>query len=337
MEFDKPKVPPGMVPEIVAAFDAGNVLEIEYLGGVPNVTYRVLTNNQHLAVRISNHGYTSPDHLKSELDILQHLQSIGFEKSPCLIPGINGNYLQGWMGYPVCATKYIAGLPGDKVDITPQLCYEVGYYVAKMQIALSFYRGSTPKSESLSERGMLMMKYFHRRAKKVGWKIDFDTIVKQWMKADKLLLSHRKELPEQIIHSDVWPPNIICAENKINGIVDFDDWCFGPAIMDVCAPLIEFPMYYTKNFNEELAFQLLKGYIKAKGKISRPEQELIITGMEVGCAMWLACNALHEVSFEESETYVYKLALFADQTSRMKFYKKINEIINAASSEIGND
>lgn len=336
MEFDKPKIQPNVIPELAATYDTTQVLEFEYLGGVPNVTYRVKTQSQHLAIRVSNHGYTSPDHLISEIKILHHLQSVGFEKSPKLVRGINGDFLQEWNGYPVCATNYIPGFSGDKVEITPQLCNDVGYNVANMQKALLLFKETTPSSETLSKRGMLMMTHFPRRAKKIGWNIKFDTITDQWSKADKILLSFQSELPQQVIHSDVWPPNIICTDSRVNGIVDFDDWCFGPAIIDICAPLIEFPMYYTEDFNEELAFQLLKGYFRGGGNISKLEKELIVTGMEVGCAMWLACNALHEVSFEESETYIYKLELFGNKNSREKFTRNLNRIIEDARHENDN-
>lgn len=334
MEFDKPIVLPQDISKISTLFCREEVLESEYLGGVPNVTYKVFTKTKKLAIRVSNHGYTSPDHLFAEIEILKHLTESNFQISPKLVKGLNGQHLQDWMGYPVCATEYIPGKPGDKVKITSQLCFNVGHNVAKMQKALSTFGGNLPSKQTLSERGRMMMTHFPQRAKRIGWQLDFDKVISQWEAANDRFLVNANNINHQVVHSDVWPPNIICDGDELKGIIDFDDWCWGPTIIDLCAPLIEFPMYYVNEFNREFALNLLKGYFQAGGEISSIERELLINGLEVGCAMWLACNALHEVSYQESETYVYKLGLLSDSNYRIKFSTMIDELIIIAQENL---
>lgn len=334
MEFDKPTVLPEDLPTLASLFSSGDVLEIEYLGGVPNVTYKVITNPKKMAIRVSNHGYTSIEHLKTEIEILKHLENSEFQKSPKLIRGLDGNCVQYWKGYPVCATEYIPGIPGDKTPITSELCHDVGFNLSLMQKSLSSFPRTPGSGMTLSERGEMMLMNFSRRAKRIGWSLDFEKIINQWQFADKVLLSRESEIPHQILHSDIWPPNIISDGDSVAGIIDFDDWCYGPAMIDLCAPLIEFPMFYSNEFNERFALELLKGYFKGGGTISPVEQELIIYGLEVGCAMWLACNALHEVSYEESEIYVYKLDLLSNSNTRNSLIEMINDLSATAISQM---
>src|SRR5437660_1195352 len=109
MVFDKPVVFLKDIPEIMSVYSLGSVVAAKYLGGIPNVTYRVITPHARLAVRICNKGYTSPEHLNTEIEILQHLTSAGYKESPRVITGNNGSVVQNWKGYPTFAMQLIEG------------------------------------------------------------------------------------------------------------------------------------------------------------------------------------------------------------------------------------
>jgi len=334
MHFDRPVVLPEDMPEIMAAYPFGEVVECENLGGVPNVTYEITTPQRVVAVRISNHGYTSLDHLKLELEILQHLKDVGFAESPRLIAGTNGEILQQWKGYWFCATEFIPGKPGDEVEITPGLCHDVGRAIASLEKALSSFTGTIPRGETFVERAERLLALLPDTAKRMGWQFDMDSIFEQWERAKEAFISNRSNLRHSIIHSDVWPPNVICSGEAIAGIVDFDDWCYGATIIDVCAPLVEFPWFKSTTMNDELAVAFLSGYLEHGGTISEAEENLIIDGIEMSCVSWLSCNALHEVEFEESEIYMQKLELLQDNAYKEKLRADVRGSIRTAAASL---
>src|SRR5581483_4296617 len=226
MYFDRPVISIKDILEIMLSYPFGEVLECEYLGGVPNVTFKVVTQQRTLAVRISNNGYTSIDHLNTEIKLLEHLVGIGFAESPRPVVGSNGEVLQQWKGYRVFASDYIRGIPGEKVEITPGLCHDVGRIVASLQKALSSFKGAVPRGESFVERGTRLLDLLPSTSGMMGWELDVSQILAQWKRSNTSFIQLSDRFVSSIIHSDIWPPNVICKQETVVGVVDFDDWCY---------------------------------------------------------------------------------------------------------------
>jgi len=332
MKLDKPVVFLRDIPEIMSSYNLGRVLEAKYLGGVPNVTYRVVTPSTKVAVRICNHGYTSPEHLATEIDLLLHLQAVGFKESPVPIRGTNQKIIQNWRGYPVFAMHLIEGLMGDQVEISCELCHDVGRVIAQMKQHLSSYTGSVPDGESFWERGLRLLKMLPQTSRTMNWRIDTEVVFQQWQQASDKVTRCISELNVGVVHTDVWPPNMICQGNKVVGVVDFDDWAVGPTFIDLIACLTEFPWYNRLDFNPDFAYSLLEGYFSCGGRLSRLERTLLPEAMEMTCASWLACNALHNMQLAESMIYLQKLELLRDQQRRKSLSKVIESCIDAALS-----
>ncbi|MGI5148633.1 hypothetical protein ACQEVC_20010 [Plantactinospora sp. CA-294935] len=67
MNFADRTIRSGEIREIAAFYGMAEPLDTEYLGGIPNVTYRVASTDLALATRICNSGYASPERLRCEL------------------------------------------------------------------------------------------------------------------------------------------------------------------------------------------------------------------------------------------------------------------------------
>lgn len=331
IKFDKPIVFLKDIPEIMLSYDVSAVIESKYLGGVPNVTYRVITPNEKLAIRICNHGYTSVDHLNLEIRLLEHLHSVGFRESPVPVRGKNGHYIQNWHGYRVIAMQLIDGVQGERIELTEEISHDVGRVLSQLRKSLNLFRNEIPSGETYIERGARLLNLLPETTRMMGWKIDVDEVIEQWNTACNRIEQYRERIPYGLIHTDVWPPNIICKDNRVVGVVDFDDWAYGPTLIDIAAPLVEFPWFYKLDFDERLAKSLFRGFFLHNGKISKQEEELLLVGMEMACASWLACNALHQMQLEESEIYLKKLHLFRENSTREMLASKINRCITESA------
>lgn len=330
MYLQKPHVLVEDLPGIIKPYDLGDIIETTYLGGVPNITFKVTTTRGEFAVRIANNGYTSVEHLKIEVDLLQYLAKNGFQQSPRLVIGSDGKFIQHWRGFRVIVTKFIPGIPGDRIEISTALCDDVGCSVAKLMRYLSKYKKDIPTSESFFARTERMLDIFPISAEKIGWQIDVGRIISEWHLALMKFEDASETINFSVLHSDVWPPNLICASDKILGIVDFDDWCYGPSIIELCGPLVEFPMT-GNHINQDLGVALFRGYFAEGGLISSLEEQLIVYGMEMASISWLACNALHAVPFDESETYLRKILYWSVVSQREEFASSILACIRSAA------
>src|SRR5688500_4305824 len=92
--FDKPIVSPSDFDELAHKFLLRPIAaRSRFLGGVPNVTIAVGSDEQQLAVRICNNGYTSVRHLELELSALDYLAREGFNLVPRLVVGVDERLL----------------------------------------------------------------------------------------------------------------------------------------------------------------------------------------------------------------------------------------------------
>jgi homoserine kinase type II len=331
MEFERPVVSPEHIMEIMAPYGLGEIVGCEYLGGVPNVTYKVDTLTRVVAVRISNRGYSSTAHIKLELELLEHLVAVGFPEAPRLVAGGDGQIMHQWKGFWVCATEFIPGLLADQAEITPELCMDVGRVVASLRQAMaSFSSEAHLEGETLVERGAKLLHAFPAALRARGWDLDISNVQHQWDRASGAYLSNLDNLNQHIIHADIWPPNVICNGATVVGLIDFDDWCYGATIFDVCAPLIEFPMYNTLDFREDLATSFFQGYFAHGGTLSEVDESILLDCMEMACAIWLACNVIQNPVFAESEIYLRKLNLLRDVSSRERMRALVRQCIRAA-------
>jgi Ser/Thr protein kinase RdoA (MazF antagonist) len=224
----------------------------------------------------------------------------------------------------------IEGLSGDRVKISCELCRDVGRVLAQMQQHLSSYSGSVPDGELFWERGSRLLKMLPQTSKTMNWHIDTEIVSWQWQQASDKVSQYAHDLSIGVVHTDVWPPNVICQDDRIVGVVDFDDWAVGPTFIDSIACLTEFPWYNRLDFNPDFAYAFFEGYFSYGGQLSHLERALLIEVMEMTCASWLACNALHNMQLAESMIYLQKLELLRDQQRRKNLSNAIENCIEEA-------
>lgn len=331
MDFNKPAVSPEDVKVIMSSYPFGEVLECQNLGGIPNTTYKVVTKQRAIAARVYSHGQSSLDHIKLELEVLQHLTASNF-KSPHLLIGTNEQILQQWSGYWVCASEYIPGITADKLQLTPKLVGNVGQLVASFEKAMkSFKIDSIPLPETFIEKGTTVLSSLGPAVAKRGLCVDVGSVVTQWEQASGAFIKHAADLHSNIIHADIWPPNVICQEEEIAGLVDFDDCCWGATIIDVALSLMEFSMFQDIVLDEDLAVPFLVNYFRSGGTISPLEESLIVRAMEMACAMWFTYEAIEAPVFEEAEVYLRRLDMLRDKIFRKKMCIDIERFISIAN------
>ena len=335
MQFDKPQVTHDDILEIAKLYGIETMLEVQLLGGVPNVTYKVVDRKKQLALRVGNKGYTTIEHLEIEIEILKHLERTGFAESPRIVDPDNGGHIGYWNSHPVIATTYIDGVTADKLRITSNLCFDVGRVIAYLQRSLILLETYIPPSETFHNRVRKVVTAFSQKAKHLGWAIDVARILRQWEDIEASFLSFSAASVQSIVHTDIWPPNVICKGETIVGVVDFDDWAHGPIILDICAPLIEFALINHTDISPDLTLAILSGYLQHGGQIDLLKEDLIVCCMEMLCLSWLFCNALHKVSYSESETYMHKLEFFRDKHKRKAFELILKDLIQVAKSNRG--
>lgn len=330
MPFNKPIVLPSDIPVIMAAYPFGRVLACQELGGLPNTTYKVLTEHKTTAVRIYGRGQSSREHIELELKVLQHLARLDFE-SPRLLAGNNGQFLQQWNDYRVCVTEFIPGVTADSTALTPELVRDVGRLVASFQKAMALFEADViPDGGTVIARGGGGLASLDAVLKRRGWEMDIGDVISQWQRASEPIVNRDVDLDSNVIHADIWPPNVICEGATVVGLVDFDDCLYGATFFDVAIALLEFSILQGFVVEEELAVAFLAGYFRHGGTLTPLEEGLIVNAIEMMYVIWLAYYVAQAPYFEEAAKYLYQLNLLSDDTFRKRLCADVERCIQQA-------
>ena len=303
MTLANPSVSPADIPALLSHFDLGAVLACQRLGGTTHTTYMVETTRRTVALRVYTPGHSSLEHIQLELQVLQHLARANFE-CPRLLAGSDGELLQHWNGRWLCVSDFIPGVPADQVALNPELVGDVGRLVAAFQNAMaSFSPEPLPADDAFLERSETALRSLRAPLRSKQPNVDNDQLFEQWAASHAVLARYQAGLRTNVIHADLWPPNILCTGNRVTGLLDFDACCLGPTFADVALALMEFSMFKRDQMDEDLATAFLAGFRRYGGSLTALEQSLLLNAMEVACASWWAWEVIEEPPFGEGEYY----------------------------------
>lgn len=334
MEFDKPQVSASDIVEIMRSYPFGEVVECRRLeGGTMNTTFRVVTEERIVAVRIHNRGSRTLEHTEMELEILQHLRKLGFE-SLLVLAGADGRILQQWQQrYAVSVTEFIHGDTVGPGGLTPGLLTNMGRLTARFERAMeSFKVGIIPADETVFARSDYVLQALALESQRRWWDMDTGTIGVQWERACRSLMTHYASLKSNFIHGDIAPNNIIIDGDRVVALLDFDEWCYGPTIFDVAIALMEFAMFKGVVMDDDLAVAYLAGYLGEGRTITSQEEEIILTAMEMTCVVWLADYVVQPpaLDLENAKVHVRRLAMLDNGTTRREFLGQIRRLVETA-------
>jgi len=328
INFEKPKITIDEVVHVAQQYSQGHVKKMVYAGGVPNVTFIVeFDSGDPIALRVGNVGYTREAHLKFEVDVLSHLERLNFTWSPHLVPLLDGSgYVGSWRKFPTIAMKAIAGVAGDKVSVTTQLCAEIGKAIGELRLALLQYKGFIPPCEDFWSRSERLLSELQLFSEKNGWDIAPSLVIDAFTAAKESVLTIG--YPDELVHSDVWPPNIIVLDGRLNGIIDFDDLAIGPGILDLAASISEFGFDRESDILlEQNVGAIIQGFNRIVEPITHEAGLMILPLIEASYCSWFAGNAIHQASFAESELYYRRLNKLRNSSERERLEKNLRRII----------
>ena len=140
-----------------------------------------------------------------------------FDKNfPCPEPIINknGNYISEVLNKKAAVVSFLEG--NAKKILNPNDCYEVGINTAKLHLITK-----NLNSKRLNKLSVNSWKKIYNKVKKDCSKIhsDLPSVIEKNL--DKIEKNWPKNIPEGIIHADLFPDNIFFQDNKLSGIIDY--------------------------------------------------------------------------------------------------------------------
>jgi homoserine kinase type II len=228
-------------------YNLGKVLSYRGIQeGIENTNYSILTEKGKFILTLYEKRVDEKD-LPFFIGLMRNLFDKSFP-SPNPIINKNGNYINKIVGKKAAVISFLEGQA--KKVLTPNDCFQVGIYTAKLHSITKTLTGKRENKLSLNS-----WRYIYNKVKKDCSKIHKNLPGMIEKNLNEIEKNWPKDIPSGIIHADLFPDNIFFKNNKLSGIIDYyfscnDSYAFEIAI---CLNALCF-----EGKNENLSFNVTK-------------------------------------------------------------------------------
>ena len=240
----------------VAQYDIGRVVSCKGIAeGVENSNYLLLTSAGTYILTLYEKRVARRD-LPFFLGLMDHLASRGLA-CPTPIHGSDGAALRELAGRPAAIVSYLAGLWVRRPTVAH--CAEVGRAMAQMHLAGAEF--AQVRANDLSVEGWRkLLAACGGRADEVRPGLGAE-IAGEY--AD-LAAAWPAELPQGVIHADLFPDNVFFLDGSLSGFIDFYFACNDSLTYDLAISMNAWCFEPDGSFNITKARALLAAYGKVR-------------------------------------------------------------------------
>jgi homoserine kinase type II len=302
----------------VASYDLGALLSYKGIAeGVENTNYLVHTQRGPFFLTLYEKR-VAPTDLPFFLGLMEHLAKAGLTPMP--VRDSSGRLLRELAGKPAALVSFLEGVWLRRPQ--PRHCAAVGQAMAQLHRAGRSFALS--RVNALGMQGWRpLFRRFQARADEIS--PGLATTIEQEL--DALEGGWPAELPQGIIHADLFPDNALFLGDRLSGLIDFYFACNDALSYDVAVTLNAWCFESDHAFNLTKGQALLKGYqsVRPLTRAERDALPLLARGAALRFLLTRAYDWLHT----SSEALV-KRKDPGECLRRLKFHRGIR-----SSSEYG--
>ena len=243
--------------------------------GVTNSNYLIQMAHSNYILTIFEHN--NIEELPFYIDLMTYLAKENF-LCPRPIENKNGQALGLLKEKPALMVSFLDGK--EKAIRSPKSCYLVGQYLAKLH--------STANNFS----------QLNKNTRGLDWVSDMYLNLKKYLSLEdqgilELEINYHKEmdkveLPEGIIHGDLFKDNVLFLNDKVSGFIDFYYACNEKFIYDIAIAINDWCIDQDGQINKSMFLEFIKGY-QSERKLTDNEQEYLNVALRLAALrFWLS-------------------------------------------------
>lgn len=242
--------------DFVDQYDIGSVVSYKGIAeGVENSNYVLQTERGHFILTLYERRVAKED-LPFFLGLMEHLANNGIA-CPTPIRARDGRALLELSGKPAAIVTFLSGMWPRR--IMPRHCIELGAALAKLHLAGQSFAMSRANALSVSSWRPLFdscRNRTHEIRPELADEIqtELETLEKNWP----------GNLPQGIIHADLFPDNVFFLGDMLSGLIDFYFACNDLFAYDLAICMNAWCFEKDRSFNVTKARQLLSSYRKVR-------------------------------------------------------------------------
>ena len=243
--------------------------------GVTNSNYLIQTAHSNYILTIFEHN--NIEELPFYIDLMTYLAKENF-LCPRPIENKNGQALGLLKEKPALMVSFLDGK--EKVIRSPKSCYLVGQYLAKLHLTANNFPQLNKNTRGLdwvSDMYLNLKKYLSLEDQGI-----LELEINYHKEMDKV------ELPEGIIHGDLFKDNVLFLNDKVSGFIDFYYACNEKFIYDIAIAINDWCIDQDGQINKSMFLEFIKGY-QSKRKLTDNEQEYLNVALRLAALrFWLS-------------------------------------------------
>ncbi len=249
--------------EFIAGYDIGEVRSYKGIAeGVENSNFLLHTAAGSFILTLYEKRVAEKD-LPFFLALMEHLAARGIT-CPQPVKNRRGTVLGRLAGRPAAIVTFLDGLWLRRPNAGH--CGAVGEALARLHLAGADFSMRRPNALSIESWRQL-----YEQAKDRGDSVPpelYDTVARE---LDALEKSWPRDLPQGVIHADLFPDNVFFLGDRLSGLIDFYFACTDTLAYDVAVCLNAWCFESDHSYNATKGRALLRSYAKSRA-LSAPER-----------------------------------------------------------------
>jgi homoserine kinase type II len=242
--------------EFLGRYDIGALLAYKGIAeGVENSNFLVHTAAGNFILTLYEKRVAEKD-LPFFLALMEHLAARGIT-CPQPVKNRQGGVLGRLAGRPAAIVTFLDGLWIRRP--TPAHCAAVGEALARLHLA-----GADFAMKRANALGVASWRPLYEQAKAKGDSVREGLCAEIARELDALERSWPRDLPQGVIHADLFPDNVFFLGEKLSGLIDFYFACTDTLSFDVAVCLNAWCFEPDHSYNVTKGRALLNAYGKAR-------------------------------------------------------------------------
>ncbi len=304
-------------------YDTGELISFKGIAeGVENSNFLVETRgggDGHRFILTLYEKRVDPGDLPFFMALLDHLAMRGC-RVPRAIADRQGVQIRELAGRPACLIEFLEGI--SLSTPTPAQANAAGIALADLHLAVADFSGTRPNSMGLA-----------------AWRDLAERCAGQWQQIDSGLeqlvsteLSDLEahwpgDLPQSVIHADLFPDNVLMLGDRVSGLIDFYFSCTDARAYDLAITHSAWCFSNDgRNFDTSLSDALLQGY---RSRLALDDAEtaalpILARGAALRFTLsraydWINTPADALVTRKDPMAFARRLAFYSDQANARLF------------------
>lgn len=301
--------------EFLRDYDLANPTQFQAItAGVQNSNYLLEINETRYILTLyeDKENGVNPDDLPFFLELMQHLGQRDFP-SPTPVPRNDGALFGTLCNRPAALTSFLKGQSSKSPK--PDHCQKVGEAMATLHIKTQDFSLRRDNRHTLAD-WMRMFEICRSGANDVVPNLEGEIETE----LHRLQTHWRQDLPQGIIHADLFPDNVFFRERQLSGVIDFYFACTDAYAYDLAIALNAWCFESDATFNITKARALMHGYQAVRPLMTTEIEALPI--LAAGAAMRFLLTRLYDWQTQEKDALV-TLKNPRDYLRRLRFHKNV--------------